>query len=122
MGREIEYRPEPRKRVPFSRLQEILAKHAPKADKPCEAPIQGESESAVCKTSESLRPMRWRRRDMNTIESDAGYAVHRCVENGVATGRFLAFKVLPEFRTVIGGYDSGDAARAACEAHRQAHA
>lgn len=61
--------------------------------------------------------MRWREVTPTLIESDAGYRVMRCVENGLARDWFVAFHIVGNERTVLGGYPSGADARAACEAH-----
>ena len=54
----------------------------------------------------------------NTTVSETGYTVLRCTTNGVATGRFIAFLVDGHgTRTVLGGYDSAEDAKAACCAH-----
>ena len=52
--------------------------------------------------------------------SDGGYAVMRCVVEGIPTDRYLAFRGLsgsPGFQ-VLGGYGSEEDAKAACEANK----
>jgi hypothetical protein len=64
--------------------------------------------------------MRWRAIGPNTIESDAGYRVLRCTENGKETGRFVCFRgktTTTESPVVLGGWDNADDARKCCEAH-----
>jgi hypothetical protein len=67
--------------------------------------------------------MRWQAHKLgpvlapDTIVSDVGYAVLRCTANDIPTGRFIAFRVLVDKRIVLGGYDSADEARQACETH-----
>lgn len=54
----------------------------------------------------------------HTIRSDAGYYILRCTENDRPTGRFIAFHVGARGgRFVLGGYDSSEAAKSACEHH-----
>lgn len=58
--------------------------------------------------------MKWRALTNRTIESDHGYTVLQCTANDVPTGRYLAFAG----RTIsIGGYDSPEEAKQACETH-----
>jgi hypothetical protein len=129
-----------RKSVSFERMQEILSKHAPKAGdevKASEAPVPG---PVIKQGSSPVKRMKWRKRkvkktvevegelveslveDEHTIESDGGYAVMMCTTDGVPTDppRFIAFHIGGEVRTVLGkgGYNTGEEARAACEAHR----
>lgn len=69
--------------------------------------------------------MKWRRLGDHTAESDAGYCVLRCTANGKPTGRFIAFRgktrkgtsygASNAFPVVLGGFDSADAAKQACE-------
>jgi len=70
--------------------------------------------------------VQWRRLEIakgmfsdHTLASDVGYCVLRCTANGTPTGRFLAFRGRvgkPEFE-VLGGYDTADEAKAACDFH-----
>jgi len=67
--------------------------------------------------------MRWKPHKLadiaaHTIVSNEGYVVIRCTANGIPTGRFVAFRVLLEKRVVLGGYDTAEDAKQACEAHR----
>lgn len=58
--------------------------------------------------------MNWRALTSRTTESDRGYTVLQCTSNDIPTGRYLAFAG----RTiVIGGYDSPEEAKQACETH-----
>ncbi len=68
--------------------------------------------------------MRWHKEErshdgvaVRTIRSDAGYAVLQCTANKMATGRYVAFKVNVDRREVLGGYDSAEEAKLACEHH-----
>ena len=74
--------------------------------------------------SEDRGSMRWQADKLShdgisfrTIRSDSGYAVLQCSANGVATGRYVAFKVNVDRREVLGGYDSAEEAKLACEHH-----
>ena len=77
-----------------------------------------------CWPGSDVRAMRWHayklkdgRAAQNTIASSEGYAVLRCTANSVPTGRFISFLVRLDSRLVLGGYDSADEAKAACEHH-----
>ena len=68
--------------------------------------------------------MRWRPYKLkdgsnaaNTICSERGYAILRSTRDGKPDGRFLAFRYVAYGIKVIGGYDSADDAKAACEHH-----
>lgn len=133
MSAEIPYEPMgKRKEVTFKRMKEILAKHAPKTETRISTEGgQGASSPAVCNTSspspevkgterEARKRMRWRTVEDNIAESNFGYRVLRCTSNGKPTGRFIAFKGKTTNLTsplVLGGYDSWEDARAACDAH-----
>jgi hypothetical protein len=54
---------------------------------------------------------------VHTLRSDSGYAILRCTADGIPTGRFVAFKVHLDRREVLGGYDSSEEAKSACEHH-----
>lgn len=130
MSTEIPYSPiGTRKTVTFKRMQEILAKHAPKTENVVSTERkENDSPSAVCNTSSPesrgtereasrLKRMKWRALNDDTIESNFGYRILRCTADGKPTGRFVAFVVRGEKKTVLGGYDSGEDARVACDAH-----
>lgn len=51
------------------------------------------------------------------VSSEGGYGVLRCTENGRETGRFLAWRYRGQGIEVLGGYDSADDAKTACDAH-----
>ena len=56
----------------------------------------------------------------HTLVSERGYRLLRCTENGRPNGRFIAFYMAPhEVRIVLGGFDSAEDAKRACEAHDQ---
>lgn len=64
--------------------------------------------------------MKWRGVNEHVIESDAGYRVLECTAEGIPTGRYIAFigKTTPTWISqVLGAANSGEEARALCEAH-----
>lgn len=104
MSKEIPYDPiGKRKEVTQERMREILARRAPQA---IAAPPP--------------KRMKWRTVDENIAESNFGYRVLRCTADGKPTGRFIAFRgKTTDLRSplVLGGYDSWEDARTACDAH-----
>lgn len=134
MGREIPYSPmrDSKKLVTHQDMLRTLAKHAPKTETVGSTePRKNESPPNVYHTSssspeslgterEARKRMKWRTVDENIAESNFGYRVLRCTADGKPTGRFIAFKgKTTDLRSplVLGGYDSWEDARTACDAH-----
>ena len=64
--------------------------------------------------------MIWKRLHSDAIESESGYVILRCTDNGVPTGRYITMlgrTVYGKVPVGLSGLDSSDEAKAYCEQH-----